>query len=398
MKIVFLHDDFPPESAGGAGMVAASLAKQLHVLGHDVSVITATASVQNVGKDEWEGVSVYRVYSSYHERWRAWRSLYNPSVVKEVERLLTELKPEIVHAHNVHYHLSYASLVAAKQSGARVFLTVHDVMTVQYGKFVESMSAWRQFLQQRWRYNPFRNFFIRYALKNVDRIFAVSTALKSLLEQRGIHVTAVLYNGIDSAQWEIGRDIVAAFTQNYGLNGKKIMFFGGRVSALKGGDALAAALPAIVRAVPEAILLVAGKENGYLHTLERHMHELGVEDALKSTGWISGEDLKAAYHASDVVVQPSIYFEPFGLIALEGMACGKPTVVGYLGGLPEVVQNGETGYVVNPHDTKQLSDKIIELLSDTALAEKMGQAGHHRACELFSLEQQTLQLLSWYEK
>ncbi len=398
MKIAILQDDFPPEHAGGAGMVAAASARQLHARGHEVTVIAATSDPDAAGVSEWEGMQVYRLFSSYPERWRAWRSLYNPAVVGQIRRLLQELRPHIVHAHNVHYHLSYASLAAAKRTGAKVFLTVHDVMPVEYGQVTSPTSAWQQLREQKWRYNPFRNFLIRRAMRKLDGVFAVSDALACIVRRRGISITAVLHNAVDVAKWDIADDAVAAFAAAHGLAGKKVLFFGGRITPRKGGDVLAAALATVVRAVPEAVMFVAGKENQYLRTLQERVYDSGAGRAIVPAGWLAHEELKAAYHASHIVLQPSLCFESFGLIALEGMACGKPAVVSASGGLPEVVRDGETGYVVDPRDTDQLSAKLIELLLNPERARAMGEAGRRRARDFFSLERHTEKLLSWYEK
>ncbi len=133
MNIVLLQDDFPPESVGGAGMVVGSEARALHKAGHQVRVIAATQDPSHAGESEWEGILVHRIYSNYHERWRAWRSLYNPPVVREARRVLEEWRPDIVHAHNVHYHLSYASLGVAKRTGAKVFFnrTRRDALSLR---------------------------------------------------------------------------------------------------------------------------------------------------------------------------------------------------------------------------------------------------------------------------
>ena len=137
MNIVLLQDDFPPESRGGAGILVATLARALAQHGHAVTVIATTQRRESAGRHEWEGVVVYRIYSNYHERWRAYRSLYNGDTVREVKRLLAALQPDVVHAHNVHYYLSYYSLVLAKRYARKVLLTAHDEMLVHYGKFYE---------------------------------------------------------------------------------------------------------------------------------------------------------------------------------------------------------------------------------------------------------------------
>ncbi|MEX2033409.1 MAG: glycosyltransferase family 4 protein, partial [Candidatus Colwellbacteria bacterium] len=107
MKIVLLQDDFFPEAKGGAAVVVLNLANEFSSRGHRVMVITSTQDKQKEGADSVLGTSVYRVYSNYHPRWRAYLSLYNPRAVRPAKIILDKMGPDVVHVHNVHQHLSY---------------------------------------------------------------------------------------------------------------------------------------------------------------------------------------------------------------------------------------------------------------------------------------------------
>ncbi len=401
MKALFLQDDFPPFAKGGAGIVAASLARELAKLGHEVTVVTAVQDRTQAGSFREDGVRIERIYSDYAPRWRAWCSLYNPATAGTVKRILAEVQPEVVHAHNVHYHLSYWTLRLAKRSGAKVFLTAHDVMLFHYGKLVEfidpshpecrkdwnyRVSAWQQLKRYRFWYNPFRNVVIRHLLKNVDRIFAVSTALKSALEQNGIKNVEVMYNGIDVAAWgSAPQDAADTFVAKHGLAGKKTILFGGRISALKGGDVMLEALREVVQTELDAILLLLGTRDAYLDALMRCAKEWGIENHVVSTGWLSGDELHAAYQAADVVVVPSMYLDPLPTVVLEAMAAGKPVVGSCLGGIPEMVADGETGRTVNPYDPDLLVRAVAGLLADEQERAAFGEAARERAGDRFAL-------------
>ena len=125
--------------------------------------------------------------------------------------------------------------------------------------------------------------------------------------------------------------------------------------------------------------------------------DMGVERALHPVDWLSGSELHAAYHASDIVLQPSVYFEPFGLIALEAMACKKPVIASLFGGLPEIVENGITGYTVDARNTEHFADAVVSLLQNTQKAREMGIEGYDRAAREFSPDMQISALLSYYE-
>lgn len=379
MKVLILQEDFPPQALGGAGGVVASLAREYARLGHEVMVVTAVQDKSKAGSFMEGGMRVERFYSSYHARWRAWRCLYNPAGARAVEAALKSFKPDVVHAHNVHEHLSYRSLVLAKQSGAKVLLTAHDVQAFNYGKLVNyttyKISPWRQFIEQRFRYNPFRNLIIRYVLRRyADRIVAVSAALKDALEANGIGNVEVVRNGMDTNLWSERGSETEAFKQKHRIGERAILFSGG--SYLKGAKQLLDAFALVRRQMPDAQLVVVGRN-------------APQGSGVVSAGWVSKKDeLRAAYHAAAVVAVPSICFDSFPTINLEAMAAGKPVVATNLGGSREAVEDGKTGYIVDPFDTPLLVEKLADLLADAAKAKEFGEAGRARVAQEFTLERQ----------
>jgi glycosyltransferase involved in cell wall biosynthesis len=217
MTIVILSDEIPPEGKGGAERVAWDTACALQKEGNDVHVITTTRDVRlkNMSAEVTtrEGVTVHTFYIAYHPRWRAWVSLYNPVAVKEVRRILNEVKPTLVHAHNIHRFISYESLRVSSKRDIPVFLTAHDFMLLTYGKLAHPslISPWKDFKSQGLRYNPFRNLIIRRALHSVTEILAVSKAVQEVLVQHGIERVSVLHNGILPQEQEGTPDQIRAF-------------------------------------------------------------------------------------------------------------------------------------------------------------------------------------------
>lgn len=411
MKLLFLSDDFPPQSFGGAGIVAFNLAKALCKLGHSVSVITTVQDKKAEGVVEYEGLKIYRIYANYPNRFRSYLSLYNLQTVQKVKKIINEIKPEIVHSHNIHYFLSYHCLKLAKQSGAKVFLTAHDAMLFHYGKLVEfidsndfscpkefnyKISPWQQIKKYRKRYNPFRNIIIKYYIKYVDKIFAVSDAMKSVLNQNGINNVEVIYNGINSSEWQVDDSGTEIFKKKYNLIDKKVVLFGGRLSASKGGHQAILAMSNVIKEIPEAILLIMGEKNSYAEKMVVIAKEMSIDKNIVFTGWISGNDLKMAYHASSIVLLPSICFESFGLGCIEGMACKKPIIVSCFGGPKEIVINNKTGYVVNFFDQITSTSKIIDLLKNKTKAEEFGRNGFERVLQEFSQNIQINKTLNYY--
>lgn len=411
LRIVILQDDFPPHSLGGAGMIAKMLAQGYQNSGHEVHVITTVKERELAGDERQDGIFLHRIFSSYSERWRSYRSLYNPSTVPYIRDLFKRIKPDIVHVHNIHYHLSYHTLLLAKKGGAKVFFTAHDALLFHYGKlddFVSSefscanipnyrVSALALMRKVGMYYNPFRNLVIRYYLRRVDGVVAVSSSLKNALEQNNIKVVSVIHNGIDNKIWPISGDRISEFKQKYNLSGKKIILFGGRLSDAKGGRQLLQALASVVSKIPTTLLLV-GKVDEYAQNLKKSIKEMNMNQYVVFTGWLSGEELKAAYGASDVVCVLSQYLDPFPTINLEAMSAGKPVIGTCMGGTKEAVSDHENGLIINPLDKEALVQAIFELFEDDHKAMKYGESGRVRMEQFFGTEKMVNSYLALFRE
>ena len=407
MKILYFSDEFPPAVTGGAAIVAYDFAVALLKKGHEVFVITASQDRSRAGKSEIDGVKIFTLFSKYPVFLRHYLSAWNPFLAGKIKKILKEIKPDIVHVHNIHTHISYSALKIAKKSGAKVFLTAHDTMLVSYGKAYFPcgeknfrVTAWLNMKTAGKRYNPFRNMAIKYYLRYVDKVFAISASLKNLLAQNGIK-SEVLHNGIDAGVWTkpLESDI-QNFKKKFGITDKKVVFFGGRLSGAKGGLQIIKAFSRVIKLLPnkDAVLVIAGRETSGKHKMEEFIKNFGVSDYVVFTGWLEREEMKTAFFVSDVCVTPSIYFDPFNLFNIEAMAAGKPVVGTCFGGTPEIVIDGQTGYIVNPLDNEDMGRKICELVSDAEKSAVFGKNGRKRVEEFFSLEKQAQKLIGWYEK
>jgi len=280
-------------------------------------------------------------------------------------------------------------------------MTEHDAMSFHFGKLppatdptscklpsaVYQESFLKQLRKHRWRYNPLRKRIIRSILhKNVDASIAVSEALKQALEENDIRIHAVIHNGINVSEWIYPTNL-DSFKKKHGLK-NRIIFFGGRISESKGAIQIIEALPQICKVCPDVQLLIAGKHNTSVEQMMTLAARLGVDKNIVFVGWLNGAKLACAYYSSRVVVVPSIYLDPFPTVNLEAFATAKPVVATCFGGASEVVEDGVSGYVVNPLDTVELSAKIANLLMDEEKANRFGVAGHERVIRDFTLEKQ----------
>jgi phosphatidylinositol alpha-1,6-mannosyltransferase len=158
-----------------------------------------------------------------------------------------------------------------------------------------------------------------------------------------------------------------------------------RMVRRKGQDVLLAAWPAVRAQLPEARLLLVG-DGGYRGALERTASALDGETArsVVFTGSVPWSAMPAHTDAGDVFAMPcrtrlgGLEPEAFGIVFLEAAACGLPVLVGASGGAPETVLDGETGHVVPPRDVTAVASRLVELLSDPARAQGMGERGRAR--------------------
>lgn len=409
MRILLVNDDFPPISHTGPSIVAYNLAQGLIKSGHEVFVIASVQEKSQAGHEFYDGLSVYRIFSSYdnlfHQRFYHYLSLYNHQIIPKFKRLIAEIRPDVCHFHNVHGYISYGCFKWAGRHAKVVFLTAHDMLLIGYGKlwpkdgncrykigFADNIMAGRK------RYNPCRNLIIRHYLKYVDRIFCISQGQNDILKLNGIDKTETVYNAINADDWEAGEESVRQFKKKFQLQKKKIILFGARLSEAKGGEAAIRAMSMVAKAEEQAVMAVVGKFEGYAKQMMELAKAGNIADRIIFTGWLSREEMRSAFSAADVCVTPSVYFDPFNLFNIESMAAGKPVVGTCFGGTPEIVINNETGFIVNPLKTEEFAGRIIELLNDPGKAEKFGQAGYRRVKEKFSLERQVAKTLEAYNE
>lgn len=167
---------------------------------------------------------------------------------------------------------------------------------------------------------------------------------------------------------------------------KRILYVG-RLVDIKGVKYLIAAMPEILRHHPDAILRIIGSGPDHDSLVMRAI-ELGLEENIQFLGTVNHIELSSYYQWADMFVLPSINIggitEAFGVVLLEAMASGCPVIASNVGGIPDIITNGENGFLVPERDPASLAEKIVTLLSDTALAEQFRQAGYDTVQKRFS--------------
>ncbi|NEB86741.1 glycosyltransferase, partial [Streptomyces anulatus] len=187
-------------------------------------------------------------------------------------------------------------------------------------------------------------------------------------------------DAVRSGAREEVRAPVNGVRERYGLGGRPVILCAARLVPRKGQDTLIRALPAVRRAVPDAVLLLTG-DGPYARTLRRLAADTGVADAVVLAGGQPHAAMPEHYAACDVFAMPcrtrrrGLEVEGLGIVFLEAAASGLPVLVGDSGGAPDTVRDGVTGHVVDGRDVAAVADRLVELVRDRAAARAMGEKG-----------------------
>jgi L-malate glycosyltransferase len=160
----------------------------------------------------------------------------------------------------------------------------------------------------------------------------------------------------------------------------------------KGIDVLLRAMKQVFASGSDVHLIVVG-EGPKRSEYEALACQLGIADRVIFTGSISQPTQAGVFDAADICCQMSQWEEAFGLVIAEAMAAGRPVVASRVGGVPELVANGETGFLVDRRDEKEAASRILELVQDRTLRTRMGAAGRERARKFFDLKTNVARLL-----
>jgi phosphatidylinositol alpha-1,6-mannosyltransferase len=191
---------------------------------------------------------------------------------------------------------------------------------------------------------------------------------------------ARLHPGVDAGTFRPDPEARRVIRDRYGLGDRPVVVCVSRLVARKGQDTLLRAWPAVIKKIPDAVLVIVGR-GPYAKTLHQLAEQTGVSSSVTFTGPVPQDELPAHYAAGDVFSMPcrtrrgGLDVEGLGIVYLEASATGLPVVGGDSGGAPDAILEGETGYVVGGRDVATLSDRLITLLQDPAGAKAMGEKG-----------------------
>lgn len=221
-------------------------------------------------------------------------------------------------------------------------------------------------------------------LRRADRLIAISSNIGTLIkEQHGIGDGKITYGPLGIEVPDKGLLRTAAASDSLSI------LYVGRLEKRKGIDTLFRAIPAVLREIPRARFTIVGKDTDLAPgggSYKKHLlksTDKKYHSFISFADFVSSERLQEYYRNCDVFVAPSLY-ESFGQIYIEAMAWGKPVIGCSAGGIPEVIENGRTGFVITPEDADELAERIIAL-RESSLRNQMGMAGRKSVEGTFSV-------------
>lgn len=358
MKILMLTWEYPPRIVGGISRVVHDLSHRLIKDGYDVTVVTyKDGDVPEFEEDG--GVKVYRVenYMIHPNNFTDWVMQLNFNMIAKANQIILEQgKFDVIHAHD--WLVAYAAKSLKNSYEMPIVSTIHATESGRNSGIHDDTQ--RYINDTEWMLTYESSEVIvnsKYMRNELQRLFG--------LPYEKINV---IPNGVNLDTYEgVNRDL--EFRREYARDEEKIILYIGRLVYEKGVQNLIGALPKILNYYNDAKLVIGGK-GGMIEELKQQVTNLGLNDKVYFTGYLNSKQVKKMYKSADVAVFPSTY-EPFGIVALEAMLAGTPTVVSDIGGLDEIVRHRENGMKAYAGNSNSIADSVLELLYNKELGAKV---------------------------
>jgi glycogen(starch) synthase len=354
VRVLMLSLEYPPLVVGGIAAHVDGLSRALSRTGHDVVVFslhhpdepdhTTVEGVRVVRADvalPWlpDDALVARMASANHQ-------------LVQLAAQLGDWRPDVVHAHD--WLVSWSGDTLKTLFGVPLVATIHATERGRHGGHLPPGLPGEINSVEWWLTYQARNIIAcsRFMVREVVEGFE--------LPSEKVHLVP---NGIDIGLWARENDPTdtAEPAGDTGTEGPLVIAWG-RIQYEKGFQVLARAMARLRQEVPGIRCVIAGR-GSYLPELQTQIDMEGVSDIVQLAGFVPDGELRALLRQAACVVIPSLY-EPFGIVALEGMAAGAPTIVARTGGLAEIVEGTGAGVLFEPGNHHELADRIAEVLSD----------------------------------
>ncbi len=398
MKIAIFTNEFPPNIYGGAGVHVDFLSKELAKL---AELEVRCFGNQNEHLDHMNVLGVNPSLSDLADESNQHFKMFQ-NMSRNVEMAQALPQADLIHCHTWYTHL--AGIFSRELLQAPLLLTTHSLETHRPWK-VEQLG--NGYFLSRW--------IEQHAYKTADGVIAVSQEMRNdVIEAYGVapEKVTVIHNGIDPEFYQptFNNELL----REYGIDPDiPFVLFVGRITRQKGISQLIAAAKYFNKDCQVVLCAGAPDTKEIAEETDALIAELRKQrdGVILISEMLPHEKVKVLYTHARVFACPSLY-EPFGIINLEAMSCETPVVGSHVGGIPEIIVEGSTGYLIplqsisrtdfNPADPeafqKDFAAKINLLMDDEALATKLGKAGRERVLQKFSWESIAKTTFKYYEQ
>lgn len=371
MKILMLTWEYPPRIVGGIARVVHDLSHKLVKDGHEVTVVTYKDGNALDYEDD-KGVKVYRVnnYMISPNNFIDWIMQLNFNMVAKASQIINEQgKFDCIHAHD--WLVAYAAKTLKNSYEIPIVATIHATESGRNSGIHDETQ----------RYINDTEWLLTY---EATEVIVNSNYMKCELQRLfglPFEKINVVPNGINLNNFS-GVEKDYDFRRQYAMDNEKIILYVGRLVYEKGIQNLISAMPKILQGYHDTKLVIAGK-GGMFDELKAQSDGMGLGNKVYFTGYLNSKQVQKMYKCADIAVFPSTY-EPFGIVALEAMLAGIPTVVSDVGGLNEIVEHGVDGmksYAGNPNS---IADSVLTLLYDHQLCDNISKNAKNKVKEQFN--------------
>jgi PEP-CTERM/exosortase A-associated glycosyltransferase len=368
MKILHLFDHSIPLHSGYTFRSRAILQQQANMGFQTCHLTSPKQGDCQHDKETVDGLTFYRTKAP--TGWLAELPVLNqlaliPAMKKRLLEVIAIEKPDVIHAHSPALN-GMAALLASKAAGKAAGIpVVYEVRAFWEDAAVDHGTCQEGDLRYR-----LTKAMETYVLQRADAVTTICEGLRKDMVSRGIAADKItpIPNAVNVEQFQLLNEKDQALQHSLGLEGKKVLGFLGSFYAYEGLDLLVAAMPAILKQVPDAVLLLVGG-GPQQQALQQQIKQLGLEQQVIMPGRVPHSVVNSYYSLVDLLVYPRKSMRLTELVTplkpLEAMAQGKVLLASDVGGHHELIEHGKTGWLFQSDNVDALSNAAIDLLNAT---------------------------------
>ncbi len=389
MRILHVSTRYPP-GPGGVERHVRELAVRQRAKGHDVRILTSDLWTEipweRLPPEEVQRTSTPDGIPIHRHRARALAGDLHYPFLPGLSRDIQKSAPDVVHVHTYGTYQGFSALAAERFSGIPYILTAH---------YHPTWSIWGGPGRKRLR-RVYDHFLAGPVLRHASMVVVQTPEEERLLREVVDPLPPVAMIPPGYTPLPAPSDPPDDFSTRYGIRGPFLLFTG-RIASNKGLLPFLEAFALLAPRSPDLSVVMVGEDGGSRAEVLHRAEDLGLSQRVRLVGFVPEERvLASAYAQASVFVLPSEY-EAFGLVLLEAMAQGTPVVSTRVGGIPELVEDGQNGLLVPPGDPRALSEALESILSDPSLRERLGRSGREVTVPRFTWERVVEALEPVYE-